>query len=106
MRVFAAGALVGAALSLAGFVSSARAMVASFASTGAEQTFVVPAGISNVHVVAGGGKGGGGNPDERRDPRAHPPTDMATGNNAQGGRVLGLRRDAVRHGRVYWSCRR
>ena len=36
--------------------------MASFASTGAEQTFVVPEGISSVHVVAVGGKGGGGNP--------------------------------------------
>ncbi|MGZ6693676.1 MAG: hypothetical protein ACXVHQ_40605, partial [Solirubrobacteraceae bacterium] len=62
MRVFAAGTLVGGALSLAGLVSSARAVVASFASTGAEQTFVVPAGISSVHIVAVGGKGGGGNP--------------------------------------------
>ncbi len=38
--------------------ASAQAASASFEYTGAEQTFVVPAGVSSVHVLAVGGSGG------------------------------------------------
>ena len=44
-------------------VPPARAAEASFAYTGSEQTWVVPPGITSVHVVAVGGKGGAGDPD-------------------------------------------
>jgi len=44
----------------AALVPSADAATTTFAPTGAEQTYVVPAGVGTVHVVAVGGHGGGG----------------------------------------------
>jgi hypothetical protein len=41
-------------------IGQAHAATRTFAFTGAEQTFVVPAGVSTVHVVAVGGTGGPG----------------------------------------------
>ena len=38
----------------------AQATTTTFNFTGAEQTFVVPTGITKLHVVATGGKGGHG----------------------------------------------
>ena len=38
--------------------ASATAATSSFASTGAEQTFTVPAGVTSIRVVAVGGRGG------------------------------------------------
>ena len=53
---------VGSLLVLAlGFVGSARADMQSYSTIG-EHTFVVPAGISTVHVDARGGRGGAGGP--------------------------------------------
>jgi hypothetical protein len=43
-----------------GLVSAAHAATATFFSTGGEQTFTVPAGVSSVHIVAIGGSGGDG----------------------------------------------
>jgi hypothetical protein len=40
----------------------AQAATAVFASTGLEQTFMVPAGVTSLHVVAVGGHGGKGGP--------------------------------------------
>lgn len=37
---------------------SAQAATATFSSTGGEQTFTVPAGVTTLHVVAIGGRGG------------------------------------------------
>src|ERR1700759_3626615 len=39
--------------------AEALAQAVSFFSTGAEQTFTVPAGVSTLHAVAVGGGGGG-----------------------------------------------
>src|SRR5262245_57927918 len=48
---------LGAALLAAG---PAQAATVTFASTGAEQTFVVPPGVTSLHVVAVGGAGANG----------------------------------------------
>src|SRR5204863_294023 len=42
---------------LVGNAGSAAASTSTFTYTGSEQTFVVPAGVSSVHVVATGGHG-------------------------------------------------
>lgn len=47
-----------AGLALASLAVAAPASAATFASTGAVQTYVVPAGVQSVHVDAVGGKGG------------------------------------------------
>jgi hypothetical protein len=43
---------------LLGSFGSAQAATQTFISTGTEQTFTVPAGVSSLHVVAVGGSGG------------------------------------------------
>jgi hypothetical protein len=47
-------------LVIAGPSSASAATVKTFTYTGAAQTFVVPAGVTSIHVVAVGGKGGTG----------------------------------------------
>ncbi len=58
-------AALGAACSVALLASaaSAQAVTTSFLSTGAEQVFVVPAGVTSIEVTAVGGKGGNGHAD-------------------------------------------
>ena len=57
LRVGAAPAAVLAALCLA---APAGAVTTTFSYTGAQQQFVVPAGVTSVHVLAVGGRGGNG----------------------------------------------
>jgi hypothetical protein len=47
-------------LTLAWAASPAGAATATFGYTGGEQAFVVPSGVSKIHVLAVGGSGGGG----------------------------------------------
>ncbi len=49
------------ALAYAGLTAPAQAATQTFAYTGAEQTFTVPAGVTSVNVFAIGGSGGAGN---------------------------------------------
>jgi len=57
----AALSLVGALLaSMALFATAARATTDTFGYTGGEQTFVIPAGVTQPHVVLVGGHGGEG----------------------------------------------
>jgi IPT/TIG domain len=51
-------ALAAAVVCLFGAVSAAEALSVPFSPTGAEQNFVVPAGVTRIHVVAVGGSGG------------------------------------------------
>ena len=53
-------ALTGAFIAAGIFSAQAQAVTQTFVSTGAEQTFVVPAGITSIQVFAVGGKGGNG----------------------------------------------
>ncbi|WP_051470905.1 hypothetical protein [Patulibacter minatonensis] len=59
-RTILTSTLAAAALAAAVAVPSADAASATFTSTGAEQTFVVPEGVTSLHVVAIGGRGGAG----------------------------------------------
>ena len=55
-----AGALAVAVLGGLFFSAVAQATTKTFTFTGAEQTFVVPSGITKIHVDAVGGSGGVG----------------------------------------------
>jgi hypothetical protein len=55
-----AGIVAVIALALVGFATSAQAAISNFAYTGGEQAFVVPTGVSSIHVLAVGGSGGEG----------------------------------------------
>jgi hypothetical protein len=55
-----AGIVAVIALALVGFATSAQAAISNFAYTGGEQAFVVPSGVSSIHVLAVGGSGGEG----------------------------------------------
>lgn len=56
------GISIGAAIAMAALAAGeAQADVATFTHTGAEQSFTVPAGVTEVGIVAVGGKGGGPN---------------------------------------------
>ena len=57
-HALAAGFLALAVVAALAPVARAGTQTATFASTGAEQTFTVPAGVSELHVVAVGGRGG------------------------------------------------
>ncbi len=61
-RLTAAAILIGVALAAAWPVASPAGAVttATFLYTGAQQKFVVPAGVRSVHVLAVGGRGGNG----------------------------------------------
>ena len=62
LRLIAAGVLLGLALAAAWPATSpaGAATTTTFLYTGAQQTFVVPAGVTSVQVLAVGGRGGNG----------------------------------------------
>ena len=55
-----AGVVLGAAIVAASLAAPAGAVTLTFLNTGAQQKFVVPAGVTSVHVLAVGGAGGTG----------------------------------------------
>jgi hypothetical protein len=56
----AAGAVLGAAIAAACLAAPAGAVTTTFLDTGAQQKFVVPAGVTSLHVLAVGARGGNG----------------------------------------------
>src|SRR5258708_29987234 len=59
-RWIRASVVLGAGIVAAFLAAPAGAVTVTFLSTGAQQKFVVPAGVTSVHVLAVGGAGGTG----------------------------------------------